>query len=186
MCIRDSYDTINADLKVGENEIIVNKKYFPRRHSNMLFISYEGSDTPYYSSTSQPCFDDCSCYSTNCFIEPCGNKTQGYKTNFTTETYGLGVKWLEECSFERLICENASLLVNALLYAAGVEYVLEVMGSSRLNRFTTTKVEDLQKLLAIYENYYKKALTTAMKSLDFCDNCCFLCEGGIRYTYASP
>jgi len=182
----ETYDVIEAELFEGENEIVINKKYFPRRHSNKLFVSYEGSSTLYYSSTSDNCFDDCDCFTADCHIEPCGNKTQGYKINKTNETYGLGVKWVEECSLERLICENASRFRNAILYAAGIEYVLEVMGSSRLNRFTQTQNTDLQKLMLIYESYYKKAMQAAVKSINFCDDCCFRCEGGLKYTYASP
>lgn len=180
------YDEITADLVIGENEIILNKQYFPRRHSNKLFIAYEGSDTLYYSSTADACYDDCSCNTTNCFMQACGNETRGYKVNSTHETYGLSLKYLEECSISRLICENANIFRNVILYAAGIEYVLDVMGSSRLNRFTAIKVDDYVKLQAIYESYYKKSLQAAVSAIDFCDNCCFTCEGGIRYTYANP
>lgn len=180
------YDIFEADLVQGENEIVINKRYFPRRHSNQLFVSYEGSDSDYYSSTSENCFDNCSCVTRDCHIQPCGNKVQGYKINKTQETFGLAVKWLEECSIERFICENATFFRNAILYAAGIEYVLEVMGSSRLNRFTQTKGEDLNKLMLIYESYYKKAMQAVVKNLNFCDDCCFECAGGIQYTYASP
>jgi hypothetical protein len=180
------YDVIQANLLQGENEIIVNKRYFPRRHSNQLFIAYEGNDSDYYSTKSEECYDDCSCFTSNCHIDPCGNKTLGYKNKKTDETYGISVKWLEECSIERFICENSMFFRNVILYAAGIEYVLEVMGSSRLNRFTQTKNEDLNKLMLIYESYYKKALQSVVKNLDFCDNCCFDCKDTIQYTYASP
>jgi hypothetical protein len=176
------YDTIPAQLQPGDNEIPINRSYYPRRSGNFLLVVYEGEGVSYYETIDEPCYDECQCR----FITACGNKRMGFKDDFTEETFGLGVKFIEECSVSRLICENASLVANALLYAAGVEYVLEVMGSSRLNRFTSVKVEDYNKLLAIFESAYKKALTAALKNIDVCDGCCFDCENIITYTYASP
>jgi len=176
------YDTIPAQLQPGDNEIPINRSYYPRRSSNFLLVVYEGEGVAYYETIDEPCYDACDCR----YIRVCGSKRMGFRDDFIEETFGLGVKFIEECSVSRLICENAALVANALLYAAGVEYVLEVMGSSRLNRFTSVKVEDYNKLLAIFESAYKKALTAALKNIDVCDGCCFDCENIITYTYASP
>lgn len=181
-------DTITADLVVGENNIVVNKSYFPGRYSQRVMIVYNSADSGYYKSTAEACHDACCtceglpCASTGCFW---GSGVANLAT--THETYGLGVEYALECSWERLICSNARLFSQAILYAAGVEYIYELESSYRFNQYTSTKKEENQERKKLFEKRYLQELKAAIQGLNFQDNCCFECKGtGIMYKFAMP
>jgi len=179
----DVLDTVNVDLVQGENRFSIGKEYYPRRHSNKLFIGYEGSASGYYDSEDKECYDGCTCDCEE--IKSCGGCSviSGFKQTYTDSTYGMSVEWAINCSYCRLLKDNVHLFRNAILYAAGIEYLLELMGSSRINRFTSLNAEQNAELMQNYNKMYYSSLKSATKNLNLCDHCCFECTGGIHYGY---
>lgn len=170
--------------QAGENRFPINEKFWPRRNEGSIFIGFENPGVFFFETTAMACHP---CKPLSCNELPRVREISGWDNGERTlQTFGLGILYSIECSFERFICWNAPFFKNVLLYAAGVEYVLEMLGSSRLNRFTATKQEEMIKLQNIYENYYVKNLKNITKVLNFCDDCCFHCQPGVEYTYARP
>jgi len=183
----DIYDTFTVDLVAGENTIPINKSYAPRRHSNKLFIGYDGSTTGYYVTSDRSCYDDCDdCGCSDVCEANGGDIVSGFSVTKTGMTYGLSVQYSLDCSFSRLLCENIGALKQAMLYAAGIEYMYEMMGTSRMNRYTMTKREDFDSIKDMFEARYKNSLKAAIKNINLCDTCCFECKGGILYNYVNP
>lgn len=175
----------NYSLLAGENTIPVNKTVFPSRYSTKIFIAYDSFFSGYFQSKTQNCYDDC--------IDICGcsdnccNDIYGWNGSLrSSDSYGLGVNYSVLCSFERLLCENSHLFVQALLYATGIEFIFELRGSSRINKFTTTKEADYTFLLNVFEERYKESIMAALNSINFCDDCCFECAGSVNYGYVTP
>jgi hypothetical protein len=181
----DILDTITQDLQPGENKISINREYYPRRHSNKLFIGYDGTTTGYFSSKDSECYDGCVCDCEE--IKSCGGCSiiSGYRNIYTDQTYGLSVEWALNCSFCRLLLDSIHLFKPAILYAAGMEYLFEVMGSSRVNRFTSVNSEQNAELMESFRKMYYSTLRSATKNLNLCDSCCFDCVGGIQYGYVN-
>jgi len=176
---------VNVVTEVGKNLIKLNTLVFPAPHRQHIFVGYDGSSTGYYKTTNLECYEGCDC---DCEILSCTGCTyvrgliQDTKTH---ETFGLSVSYALECSMERLICENKNLFSRALLYASGIEYLHEVMGSDRINYFTSTNAEEREKLMDSFTKSYWAGLTTAIKNINFCDDCCFECQEPISYRYTN-
>jgi hypothetical protein len=179
----DLLDTITLELEPGENEFYLGNEYFPQRHSNKLFIGYDGSTTGYYSTSDSECYDGCHCGCPQIRVCGCNKLVSGYKNEYTHDTYGLSIEWAIACSYCRLLTENIHLFKTAIMYAAGVEYMLELWGSDRLNKYTTTKADENEKLLEYYKKMYISSLKSVTQNLNLCDHCCFECKGGIQYKY---
>lgn len=61
-------------------------------------------------------------------------------------SFGLSVVLSENCSFNKLICNNKVNFTSSLLYCLGIAFIDEVMGSSSLNRTTLSDREQLKEL----------------------------------------
>jgi hypothetical protein len=156
---------------IGENFIPVNKHFNPTAYNRELIVSYEPVDANevlYYETTNEPCFSDCGC---NSYILCCGE-------NREAPTYGLGLEYTAECSLELFACHNALKFKGVLSYAFQIEYYLELIGSSRLNKFTTTKATDYERIYEDAKKMYENAYKRLKNSLYICDECCFKCNSG--------
>ena len=178
--------TKTVDLIVGENEIPINEEVFPRRSSNKVFFGYDASESGYYDTSNLDCFDNCcsTCASVSC--SSCSFISGSNAIQFQPTTFGLSISYSINCSMNRFLCENINVFKTAMLYAVGVEYLVEALASPRINAFTTTNKEANEKVYNLFEKRYQKALEVSIKSLNFCDNCCFDCKGGIHYDYINP
>lgn len=170
--------TTNVLLNEGHNTIYINQDILNTRWNANLRFYIEGQ-LQLYNTHELPCTTDCDngslCYR-------CDPNQRTERRNM----HGAGVSWLERCSFEKLVCAYPESFKSALLYASGIEFILESIGSPRANLFTTAKIEDLLKLQPIFEGYYKNALKNLSKNVNFCDECCFKCSGEVIYRYARP
>lgn len=72
----------------------------------------------------------------------------------------------KKCNYERLICDNKRLLVNAWRYLLGAQLMIYRKNSSRLNRFTTVEEDKVQDLIDFYQASYEKSLNQAAQLCD--------------------
>jgi len=168
-------DTIVADLVIGENEIPVNKLYYPTRTSTKLFVGYDLSTTGYYKTSIEDCYEGCN----GCrVLGTCGCRiARAFNGNTPSQTtYGLGILYTEECSFDKFVCDNINLFLQPLLYASGIEFVHELIGSTRLNSITSMPKDAREALLTNYTDMYEKSMKLLLKKIDLCDTCCFRCH----------
>lgn len=186
----DVLDTINVDLIAGDNKIIINKLYYPNPRSTQIGIIYNSLNTGYYNSKNLPCYDECcnECSDHDVIGLCCNDNTiAGYSQGQVSDnTYGLSIEYSIECSYERLLCENINMFLQPLLYACGIEYIYELIGSSRLNKYTTTKKEENEQLLKNFEKRYMQAIEKSVRVINWCDNCCWYCEEMVNYKYVTP
>lgn len=158
----------------GENRIPVEESFPADLRRRTFFVGY---DQPVKAFKSDPIKCETSCGCDLCC--ECQNYTIGTMG-------GLVLNYEAECSLERLICKNYKKFKNAFYYAAGVEFIFSTMGSARINSTTAGKGEKTNMLLSEYENRYVKAMNAAMKSIDFCDDCCFKCKPLLDHRYVCP
>lgn len=90
-----------------------------------------------------------------------------------------------ECDYEAFVCDNKETLVNAWRYLLGNQLMLFRLTSTRLNRFTTIDKEQAEQLKDHYQVEYEKALSQAVKLIDFSD-CCMECGGNPEYVTWLP
>lgn len=152
---------------------------FAATYSDVVEI-HLSSGTYYYETIDAPCGPECDIYTEICGCCKSEDNEQ-YKS-----TLGLVLNVQESCSFQKLMCHYSDVIKTPLLYAAGIEFVYEAIGSHRANLFTTARVEDLHRLLPFFEGQYNTALKKAVKLIDFCDKCCFECNEEVKYTYVKP
>lgn len=179
-------ETITVDLVAGENIIEVNRTFNPNNYNRSIVIVYDTSLVTSYVSESKPCYPDCKCneYITCGGICACNN-TLNHGTVLAingfervANTYGLSVNYSVDCSLGLFICNNINKFRNILSYAVQIEYYFELIGSSRLNKFTTTKASDYERIYEQAVKDYEAAYSSLSKNLDFCDDCCFKCGTG--------
>jgi len=80
------------------------------------------------------------------------------------------------CDYDALICNNKRKLLQAWKYLLGNQLMLFRLYSSRINRFTTLDIKDVQELKDHYQLEYEKALTQGVKLCDI-SSCELCCEG---------
>jgi hypothetical protein len=192
-------ETYTVDLVAGENNIIVNKHFYPTNYSRTIAIVYDSSTLEHYKTNSLDCYDACPCDCTfvcSSGVSSNGNRIAeipaggvlGHKWTNSQDTYGISVTYGLNCDLGVFICQNINKFSNILMYAVQIEYYLELIGSSRLNKFTTTKASDYEKIYDVATKDYVNSYKTLSKSLNFCDNCCFPCKnsGFIKSRYIKP
>lgn len=89
------------------------------------------------------------------------------------------------CDYEDFICENLELLANAWRYLLGNQLMIFRLYSTRLNRFTTIDLDQAKELRDFYQVEYEKALSQAVKLIDF-STCCMQCTGNPEVVYWIP
>lgn len=164
------------DLEIGTNMLPINFQVIPRARNNEVLVGYQGATL--YDTSTQDCYEGCSCSCLDC--DDCESLI-GYPN--AGSTYGLSVKYHYECSLERFLCENMNIFSQALLYAFGIEYIYELKGSDRVNKYTMWRREEATEMLEYYEKNYAKHISRTIKGIDFCSDCCFKCTGGLQSTW---
>lgn len=169
-------------LTAGENTLQINTEVMPKRTQTKLLVGY-ADNIQLYDTLNMDCYDGCDC---NCFECDLCNNIQGYPTNAgSSGTHGISVQYTFQCSLERFLCENIQVFRQALLYAFGIEYIYEAKGSERVNKYTQMNAEKAKDMLSYYESGYEKAINQALSGVNFCDNCCFDCTGGLQMRWSS-
>lgn len=107
-----------------------------------------------------------------------------FKTDFIAEVTKC-YKITRECDYEQFVCDNIDTLVNAWRYLLGNQLMIFRIYSSRLNRFTTIDLDQAKELRDYYEGEYLKALSQAVKFIDF-STCCMQCGGNPETVYHLP
>lgn len=107
-----------------------------------------------------------------------------FKIDFITEVTKC-YKITRDCDYETFICDNLELLANAWRYLLGNQLMIFRIYSTRLNRFTTIDLEAAKELRDYYQVEYEKALSQAVKLIDF-STCCMECGGNPSYIYTLP
>ncbi len=89
------------------------------------------------------------------------------------DTYGITVVASQGCSYDAIVCQNKELFTRALLYALGMETMLETLASTRMSKYTTTGKDRAEKNLSDYIVDYDKSLANALDgiTLDLNDSC---------------
>jgi len=98
-----------------------------------------------------------------------------FKVDFITEVTKC-YKITRECDYETFVCDNLELLANAWRYLLGNQLMIFRIYSPRLNRFTTIDLEQAKELRDYYQVEYEKALSQAVRLIDF-STCCMECGG---------
>lgn len=88
-------------------------------------------------------------------------------------TYGLSGIFSLVCTFESLICNNKKLLTTSLWYCLGIEVMLEILFSNRLNKFTTVDKQKASDNLQYFEKEFESELEILVDGiyLDTSDSC---------------
>lgn len=107
-----------------------------------------------------------------------------FKIDFITQVTKC-YKITRTCSYEDFICDNLELLANAWRYLLGNQLMIYRIYSTRLNRFTTMDMDQAKELRDHYQVEYEKALSQAIKLIDF-STCCMECTGNPEYVTYLP
>jgi hypothetical protein len=121
---------------------------------------------------------------------------QGYRMNndlsgpITAEqrnTYGVSFVGGFQCGFDAIICSNKNLFLNSLLYALGVEMMIERAFSTRINKFTTIDAKKASDMRDYYSTEYKKHIKKIIEAIniDLKDGC-IQCNAQIQYIENTP
>lgn len=82
-----------------------------------------------------------------------------------------------QCSAEEFICQNKKSFDQSLLYLLGSEMLFEKQGSSRLNFFSSTNLEQTNAFRLEFESRYLSNLKRTLKSIPLNgESLCFDCD----------
>lgn len=107
-----------------------------------------------------------------------------FKMDFISEVTKC-YKITRTCNYEDFICDNLELLANAWRYLLGNQLMIFRLYSTRLNRFTTIDLDNAKELRDYYQVEYEKALSQAVKLIDF-STCCMECTSNPEYVTYMP
>jgi hypothetical protein len=181
----------DISLGPGLNKTTVNKSFSLRYGRMEIFI---GVDTSNFNSVKTYLENY---YWYDCDFTCCDNGTvtiqsaslplieSGIYSNLDINGQGKGVAIGAEvrCSVEDFICDNRRQLTRAIWYLLGSEMLMQKMGSSRLNYFTASNLEQTNFLMESFAKDYKKALKTALDSIPTEKSLCFDCNDVFEVGY---
>jgi hypothetical protein len=99
--------------------------------------------------------------------------------------YRISDKTVIEC----IVCNAKDVFSVALWYFLGVELMIEVTSSNRLNRWTTIDRDDAEKLKSEFYTEFQGALSDAVNSIDPRANDCIDCvesNANVRWIEQTP
>jgi len=111
-------------------------------------------------------------------------------------TYGISSVYSVVCIWDNLVCINPTYWTDAWMYVCAIELMNELMFTSRLNRFTTTDLNQQKKAMSYYNMMYNGGqdelgqvfdgyLYSAIDSITLdCHDACFLCNDLITFRTA--
>ena len=88
----------------------------------------------------------------------------------STNTFGLSVVFSTKCSWDLVVCNNKRQFATLWQYKLAITFFDYLINSSRLNRYTTIKLDQAMKLQESYISKYKEKLKVVMTSLNFNPN----------------
>jgi len=167
----------------GWNEIKVNKRY---RTTGIVCV-YDASNVdthnlPLQQGSVTSCLScaqliygvSCSAYLTgveSIDLSDANSFTIGQELFGLTGVFSIG------CSFDGIVCDNKEVFGNALLYAMGVELMVETLYTDRMNEYTTIKSEAAAQLKDHFQVQYEQAISNALVGIDInLRNCCIECN----------
>lgn len=177
----------------GWNDVNVNETFTAQR----LFCCYTANNVTSVELDIND-LQHCGCFC-NCDADITGAYSSSTTPTTITEghnSFGLTGVFSVQCKYDNLVCNNREVFTQPLLYCLGIEFMTEVIYSSRLNRWTTTDAKKAKMLRQEFEAKYKGGqiddggivmnysgeLTTAIDgiSLNLAD-CCLECNQPIMY-----
>lgn len=88
-----------------------------------------------------------------------------------------------------LVCEKKVLFGTVLWYLLGAEFMIDLLYSSAVNRWTTIDKSEARELLSYYQSEYDQELINAVKGINpeesDCITNCLECSGPIRFVEAT-
>lgn len=163
----------------GINVIDVDKIFAVRT----LFIGVDATSFKTIKSDLEGTAISCFCESIRCLCGDCDASIGGYIytdgfTKTAHNTHGVGVWGYAGCDYYSLICNNKELFTSAWLNLLGIQSVISLLYSTRINRFTTVNKEQYMELRDFYQVEYEKQLETALEGIviNARMDCCVECE----------
>ena len=113
-----------------------------------------------------------------------------------SNTYGIKTTYSVVCIWDNLVCNHPEYWTDAWMYLCAIELMNELMFTSRLNRFTTTDLNQQKKAMSYYNMMYNGGqdelgqvfdgyLYSAIDSITLdCHDACFLCNDLITFRTA--
>jgi len=166
-------------INAGENIVDVNLDVYGTSYQKRIFLYYDLSGSEYYETTSDQCYYDCDvcgCDYIDCSGIRGASSNDAIYFQGRNSTFGLSVTYNAYCDFTAYICNNRRNFLQPMVYATMIEYYKELIGSSRLNRFTKTNAERNKELYDMAVKDYEKALKNLAKFGNITDSCCFKCN----------
>jgi len=164
--------TKSVTCVLGWNTVQINKRlineYLDR--AKYVFICVDLTAISAYSKTINE--EECDLIIKGAY----SNTTSGiFATNVVegNNSFGVTVVATQGCSYDAIVCHNKEIFTRSLLYALGVETMLETLASQRMSKYTTTGKDRAEKNLADYTVDYDKSLANALDGilLNLGDNC---------------
>lgn len=188
-------DTIT--VSAIENEVVtinIHKEYQTNGQVLNLFICYDATDIPSYSTTIfNQVYKGCKGCGTRknsaneytyAYSKEIPLETQVIQSNLqqSGDTGGLSITYSLSCSLDRWICQNRNAFGFALLQRAGVEILRELAMSNRVNSVVTLQKDAAAALQVDMMNDYTVAMDNALKNVHIPNDICFSCRNRITTT----
>lgn len=107
--------------------------------------------------------------------------TEAVDVSTNNNTYGLSGVFSLVCTFDYLICNNKELMTTALWYCLGIETMLEILYSNRLNKFTTVDKQKASENLEYFEKEFENEIAILADGIQLStDDTCIDCNTQIE------
>lgn len=182
----DLWMTSFTPAGLGWHDIPVNMSF----GTTALMCMYNANDVDTASmKIPQAAYGLCQSCTTYLFGPNCRAMLYGYRSIGSDpmvyekgwDTFGLTGVFSIGCTYNNLICDIKMNFATVLLYAMGIELMIETLYSERLNYFTTIKAQDAEALKGIFEGEYETRLANALDGIEVSTrNCCIECNYPIQ------
>lgn len=189
---------LTMDLKKGINKIPISIK----SSAEKITISFDVSnfkvgirDNYVNDNTQCGCLVDCCDTRESCSVINLYKSPDGCDLTSTSEYFGFDLCVRCQCSSELVTCYFAQELQMALLYRYGINYLMHVVATDRINQYTHNSKSSIEKLLLNWNGgldmttgikehsqYWKElkvAVDNAVVSVPSIDSICFDFAGDI-------
>jgi hypothetical protein len=127
-------------------------------------------------------FNGCTGYFTGVQTTDLSSKTNVSEIN---NTFGVYAAFKVGCNYESIICANKDSFTYPLLYLMGAELMIERIFSNRINRYTTTDIQQAKELRDYFLSEYDKSIEVVIAGININTNdCCIECNGTYQYKEA--
>lgn len=164
---------------VGLNIVSIDKRFNTRQ----LFIGIDATAVATMHTEFEANTLSCFCRMVQCLCGTCDAAIDGsiYDGSYETtagNSHGMGVWGYSGCDYSSILCNNRELFTSAWLFLLGNQSIIELLNSSRINRYTTVDRERYTELRDFYQVQYEKELETALDGIviNTKEDCCVECE----------